>query len=252
MEHLASRRNIWYTLSLLVILPGLISLLTFGTQARHRLHRRHALGTAVQPLDHDRSRSRTCWRGTAYTDTTVQLSDARTACKSNVAIIRMKELQEGSPIKKPNSPTRLTPLRSGRSSNCEISSVGRSSATRSATAPFWRWRSPRSASCSTSRYAFRNTQNPVLSTASARSWRCCTTCWWCLGIFSILGWALRNVEIDALFVTAVLTSSASRSTTPSSCSTASARIWPDNAVHRSRRSSTTAWPRPLCARSTPR
>jgi preprotein translocase subunit SecF len=30
MEHLASRRKLWYTISLIVILPGLLSLILFG------------------------------------------------------------------------------------------------------------------------------------------------------------------------------------------------------------------------------
>src|ERR1700712_290618 len=98
MEHLASRRNLWYMISLLVILPGLISLLTFGLKLGIDF-----TGGTMWDLQFNRTVTteevKNVLARHGYADTQVQLSSSKNGGNNNVAIIRMKELQEGAPVK---------------------------------------------------------------------------------------------------------------------------------------------------------
>ena len=99
-------------------------------------------------------------------------------------------------------------------------------------------------------YAFRNTQNPLLYGICA-SVAMLHDVLIVLGIFSILG-EFADVEIDALFVTALLTVIGF---SVHDTIVVFDRIRENLAVEprrRSRRRSTTAWRRRSCARSTPR
>src|SRR6476620_705467 len=97
MEHLASRRNVWYAISLLVILPGLVSLLTFGLKLGIDF-----TGGTLWDLKFERTVTteevKTVLGRHGYADTTVQLT-SKDGGTNNEAIIRMKELQEGSATK---------------------------------------------------------------------------------------------------------------------------------------------------------
>ncbi len=200
MEHLASRRNLWYTISLLVILPGVVSLLAFGLK----------LGidfTGGTMWDIQFNRSITTEEITSvlgrhgYTGSTVQLSDGKDGGKSNVAIIRMKELQEGSNTKSDISSDLTSSI--GPFTEQEISSVGPS------VGNAIRNRSIMAVAIAAVGillyigFAFRNTQNPFLYGICALV-AMMHDVLVVLGIFSILGWA-TGTEINALFVTAVLT-----------------------------------------------
>lgn len=200
MEHLASRRNIWYLLSLLVILPGLVSLLTFGMKLGIDF-----TGGTLWDLRFDRTITteevKTVLARHGYADTTVQLSNGKNGGVNNEAIIRMKELQEGSATKADIE----SDLRSSISNFTEeeISSVGPSigNAIRN--------RSVIAVAIAAVGillyigYAFRNTQNPFLYGFCALT-AMLHDVLVVLGIFSILGWAV-GTEINALFVTAMLT-----------------------------------------------
>lgn len=202
MEHLAGRRNIWYMLSLLVILPGLVSLLTFGLKLGIDF-----TGGTMWDLQFNRTITteeiKTVLARHGYTDTTVQLSDSKGAGdpKSNVAIIRMKELQEGSPVKSQiaaDLTSSISPF-----TEQEISSVGPS------VGNAIRNRSVIAVAVAAVGillyigYAFRNTKDPFLYGICALV-AMLHDVLVVLGIFSILGWA-TGTEINALFVTAVLT-----------------------------------------------
>jgi preprotein translocase subunit SecF len=199
MEHLASRRNTWYLLSLLVILPGLVSLLTFGLKLGIDF-----TGGTLWDLKFERTITteeiKTVLARHGYTDTTVQLTN-RDGLTNNEAIIRMKELQEGNATK-----TEIeNDLRSsiGTFTQEEISSVGPS------VGNAIRNRSIVAVAIASVGillyigYAFRNTQNPILYGICAVA-AMMHDVLVVLGIFSILGWA-RGTEINALFVTAMLT-----------------------------------------------
>lgn len=200
MEHLASRRKIWYLLSLLVILPGLVSLLAFGLKLGIDF-----TGGTLWDLKFDRTITteevKTVLGRHGFSDTTVQLSNGKDGGVNNEAIIRMKELQEGSPVKSEIEADLRSSI--GNFTEEEIStvgpSVGNAIRNRSIVAVIF-------ASIGILLYigyAFRNTQNPFLYGICAIVGMLHDVLV-VLGIFSILGW-LRGTEIDALFVTAMLT-----------------------------------------------
>jgi preprotein translocase subunit SecF len=200
MEHLAGRRNIWYMLSLLVILPGLISLLTFGLKLGIDF-----TGGTMWDLQFNRSITteeiKTVLARHGYTDTTVQLSDSKDGGKSNVAIIRMKELQEGSPVKNEISAdltSSISPF-----IEQEISSVGPSVGNAIKNRSIVAVAVAAVGILLYIGYAFRNTKDPFVYGVCAIV-AMLHDVLVVLGIFSILGWA-TGTEINALFVTAVLT-----------------------------------------------
>jgi preprotein translocase subunit SecF len=198
MEHLASKRKLWYTISLVVIVPGLISLILFGMNrgidftggTLWELKFDHSIGTEeinAVLADH------------GYTDTVVQISSDDGT--DNVALIRMEELQEGSSNKADLENAFRD--RIGEFTELQISSVGASVGNelqrRAILAVFL-------ASMGVLLYiafAFRNTQNPALYGICAIV-AMLHDVLVVLGIFSILG-EVADVQIDALFVTALLT-----------------------------------------------
>jgi len=200
MEHLASRRNLWYTISLLVILPGLVSLLTFGLKLGIDF-----TGGTMWDVKFDRSVTteevNNVLTRHGFTGSSVQLSSSKDGGSNNVAIIRMKELQEGSPVKTEIAADFKSTI--GSYTQQELSSVGPS------VGNAIRNRSVLAVAIASIGillyigYAFRNTQNPLLYGI------CAVTAMLhdvlvVLGVFSILGWA-RGTEINSLFVTALLT-----------------------------------------------
>ena len=200
MVHLASRRNTWYLISLLVILPGLVSLLTFGLKLGIDF-----TGGTIWDIKFDRSITteeiKNVLGRNGYTGTTVQLSSSKDGGTNNVAIIRMKELQVGSTAKSTISTDLTNSI--GPFVEQDISSVGPS------VGNAIRNRSVLAVVIAAFGillyigYAFRNTQNPFLYGICAIV-AMLHDVLVVLGIFSILGWA-TGTEINALFVTAMLT-----------------------------------------------
>ena len=198
LDHLAGKRYLWFTISLIVIVPGLISLLVFGL----RLGIDFTGGTQWElqfdhPVEVQTVRSILAAHG--YTDTVVQ--PVSLAGKPNVIQISMKELNEGSPQKAAIEQDFKSKL--GNFTELSIDSVGASvGSTISQRAVF--------AIILASigillyiAYAFRNTQNLWLYGLCALV-AMLHDVLVVLGIFSILGW-VAHYEIDSLFVTALLT-----------------------------------------------
>jgi preprotein translocase subunit SecF len=199
MNHLASRRNTWYVLSLIVIIPGLISLILFGVRQGIDF-----TGGTLWDLQFQRSvdteEIRTVLERNGYEESVVQLS-SDDGLTDNVAIIRIKELPEGSDAKTAIENDLRASV--GEFTELQISTVGASVGNEIRNRAIF-------AVCLASigillyiAYAFRNTQNPVLYGICALVAMLHDVVI-VLGIFSILG-EVSNVEIDALFVTALLT-----------------------------------------------
>lgn len=199
MEHLVSRRKTWYTLSLLVILPGLISLIIFRLNLGIDF-----TGGTLWELQFDRTVNtddvRAVLDRNGYEGAVIQLS-SEAGLEDNVAIIRMKELSQNDPVKGAIEADMTTSV--GNFIELQISTVGASVGNeirnRAIVAVFF-------ASIGVLLYiwwAFRNTQNPKLYGICAIVAMLHDVIL-VLGIFSILG-EVANVEIDALFVTAILT-----------------------------------------------
>jgi len=194
MIDLVGKRHIWYLISAIAIIPGLISLavnglnqgidFTGGTSWEVELRQEVTTEEVRAILDDN-----------GFPDSVVQISDG------NVVIIRMKELTEGSEAKiaiesdfreafgefveldfETVGPTVGAEIRNRAIIAVLLASLG---------------------VLSYIAYAFRKTQSPL------RYGTCAIIAMlhdivFVLGVFSILGW-VADVEIDALFVTAILT-----------------------------------------------
>lgn len=200
MEHLASRRKIWYTLSLLVIIPGVISLLLFGLKRGIEF-----TGGTLWELEFQKEVSTEViidvLNAHGIENARVQLAENEEGDPNRVAVIRVKELQQGSAEKEQLAAAISNDV--GPYTELQLSSVGssvsRDISRRAIIAVFI-------AALGILAYiaiAFRNTQNPVLYGVCAIIGMLHDVLI-VLGIFSILG-KVSGVEIDSLFVTAVLT-----------------------------------------------
>jgi preprotein translocase subunit SecF len=199
MEHLVSRRKTWYTVSLILILPGLLSLVLFGLRLGIDF-----TGGTIWELQFDRTITtdevRAVLDRNGYEGAVIQLS-SEAGLENNVAIIRMKELSQSNPLKGTIEADLTSSV--GNFLELQISTVGASVGNeirnRAIFAIFL-------ASIGVLLYiwwAFRNTQNPLLYGMCAIV-AMLHDVLLVLGVFSILG-EFANVEIDALFVTAILT-----------------------------------------------
>lgn len=200
MEHLASRRKIWYTLSLLFIIPGLVSLILFGLNRGIEF-----TGGTLWELEFQKEVSTesiiAVLNEQGLENARVQLAENEEGNPNRVAVIRVKELQQGSAEKEQIASAISSEV--GPYTELQLSSVGssvsRDISRRAVIAVFI-------AALGILGYiaiAFRNTQNPVLYGVCAIIGMLHDVVI-VLGIFSILG-EFAGVEIDSLFVTAVLT-----------------------------------------------
>jgi len=194
MLDLVGKRYYWFLLSLIVIIPGLVSLAVHGV----RLSIDFTGGTLweiqlsrpVQPGD-----VRQVLAQNGIDDAIVQTAD------NNVVLIRMRELKEGSPEKE--KLTQALRASFGDITELRLESVGPTLGTAI------RNRAITAVALTTVgillyiAWAFRNTNNPFLYGIAAIIAMLHDVAV-VLGVFSILGW-LRGVEVDALFVTALLT-----------------------------------------------
>jgi preprotein translocase subunit SecF len=197
MAHLASKRNLWFAISLIIIIPGLISLLfsglklgidfTGGTLWEVRFN---------QPVTGEQIESALSGAGVEHV--VVQRSGP---ASEETYLIRMPEVREGSERKTELSQALTTQV--GPYTELEYSTVG------GAISSTIRNRAILAVALASigillyMAYAFRNTQNPILYGSSALV-AMLHDVLVVLGIFSILG-LLFNVQIDALFITALLT-----------------------------------------------
>lgn len=198
MDHLASRRHTWYLISLILIVPGLISLVLFGLNLGIDF-----TGGTLWELKFDKQITTQDVRNVldqhGYGNASIQISSE--GGTDNVALIRMKELTEGSPEKQALAESFTSEI--GPYTELDFStvggSVGQSIRNRAVLAVFI-------ASIAILAYiafAFRNTQNPALYGLAAITGMLHDVLF-VLGVFSILG-EFFDVEVDALFVTAMLT-----------------------------------------------
>ena len=200
MTTLASKRHLWFAISLLVIIPGLISLILFGV----RLGIDFTGGTQWtlrfdRPVEGEEIRSALAESG--YENSIVQRVQLPGEDDEQTYQIRMREVTEGSPEKEAleaDLERRLGPF-----VEREFSTVG------GAVGNEIRNRAILAVVVASvgillyMAYAFRNTQNPLLYGMCALV-AMLHDVLVVVGVFSILG-EVSNVEVDALFVTALLT-----------------------------------------------
>lgn len=194
MLDIVGKRYWWFLLSLVVILPGMLSLATHGL----KLSIDFTGGTLwelqmsrpVQPGD-----VQAVLATQGFGDSLVQTS------QNNIVQIRMKELKEGSTTKA--NLTKALENKFGPTKELELTSVGPSLGTAIRNHAIVAIILASIGILIYIAYAFRNTQNPFLYGIAAIIAMLHDVAV-VVGIFSILGW-LRGTEVDSLFVTAVLT-----------------------------------------------
>ncbi|WP_347710999.1 protein translocase subunit SecF [Thermalbibacter longus] len=194
MLDLVGKRYYWFLLSLLVIVPGLVSLMLHGLD----LSIDFTGGTLWElqmsrPVQPGEVRDVLAARG--YPDSIVQTS------QDNVVLIRMKELKEGSPEKAELAAALRE--RFGDFTELRIESVGPTLGTAIRNRAVIAVALASLGILAYIAWAFRNTNNPFLYGIAAIIAMLHDVAV-VVGSFSILGW-LRGVEVDALFVTALLT-----------------------------------------------
>lgn len=199
MEHLASRRKIWYAISMIAIVPGLISLVLFGLKLGIDF-----TGGTLWEIQFNQSVTseqvkEVLARG-GFDASVVQLS-SEDGIKDNVAIIRIKELQESSDLKKEIEQDFTASI--GDFTELQISTVGSSVGNEIRNRAILAICIASAGILAYIAFAFRNTQNPALYGLCAIA-AMLHDVLLVLGVFSILG-KVADVEIDALFVTAILT-----------------------------------------------
>lgn len=198
MNKLAQRRNLWFLISTILLLPGVVSLivngLEFGIDFTGGSAWEVQFTESVEVAD-----IRATLADEARTEAQVQQVGDN---EDHRYLIRMHELVESSPEKEQLTAAleTLAPMNhDGESLETVGASVGTSIRNRSILAVF-------AASIGVLLYiawAFRNTGNPLLYGTCAII-AMLHDALFVIGIFSILG-AVSGVEIDALFVTAMLT-----------------------------------------------
>jgi preprotein translocase subunit SecF len=197
MTRLASKRKLWFIISLVVIIPGLISLLFFGL----RLGIDFTGGTlwevrfsqTASALDIE-----TALRDAGLDSVIVQRSGP---ASDETFLIRMPEVPEGSAQKTELSQALESNV--GPYTELEYSTVGGALSTEIRNRAILAVAIASVGILLYMAYAFRNTQNPILYGSSALV-AMLHDVLIVLGVFSILG-VFFNVQIDALFITALLT-----------------------------------------------
>jgi len=197
MIDVVGKRKWWYLISAIIIIPGLISIIFEGLH----LGIDFTGGTVWEfsaPAGVQASQVSDILAAHGFPDAVVQLADNNT-----VVVIRMPELKEGSTEKNAIIDDFKTKLGGYDATTEEFSSIGPSVGTeirnRAIVAIFL-------ASIGVLlyiAYAFRNTNNPLLYGICAIA-AMLHDVFIVIGVFSILGWT-HDVEVDALFVTAILT-----------------------------------------------
>jgi preprotein translocase subunit SecF len=198
MEHLTGKRYLWFTISLIAIVPGLISLILFGLN----LGIDFTGGTLwelqfAQPVTTEDVKSSLAAAG--YDNTIVQTSSGTGGSES--ILIRMPEIQEGSQEKDALEAHLRSQL--GDFSELQISTIGASVGNAIRDRAVLAIVAAALGILLYIAWAFRNTQNPWLYGICAIV-AMLHDALFVVGIFSILG-EVAEVQVDALFVTALLT-----------------------------------------------
>jgi preprotein translocase subunit SecF len=197
MTELASRRKLWFAISLLVIIPGLISLVFSGL----KLGIDFTGGTLWEVRFSEATTAadvEAALRSAGLDTAIVQRSGP---ADDETYLIRMPEVPEGSARKTELAQTLESAI--GPFTELEFSTVGGAVSTQIRNRAILAIAIASIGILLYMAYAFRNTQNPLLygSTALVAMLH---DVFDVIGVFSILG-LLFNVQIDALFITALLT-----------------------------------------------
>ncbi|MCA9880009.1 MAG: protein translocase subunit SecF, partial [Thermomicrobiales bacterium] len=197
MEHLASQRKLWFAISLILIIPGLISLLLFGLKLGIDF-----TGGTLWEVKFDQPTTpqqvEEVFRDAGYDQVVVQQTGSET---DHTFLIRVSEIRESSPEKAVLAEKLTSEL--GAYTEMEFSSVGGAVSTQIRNRAIIAVAVASVGILLYMAYAFRNTQNPLLYGGSALV-AMLHDVLIVLGVFSILG-VLFNVRVDALFITALLT-----------------------------------------------
>jgi preprotein translocase subunit SecF len=199
MEHLASRRKLWYLISLIVMIPGLIALLFWGLKLGIDF-----TGGTLWELEFDQQVAteeiREILDSNGIEGGTIQISSG-SGLQNNVALIRIAELPEGSNLKIALEDAFTQEI--GTYTELDFATVGSSVSNTIRNRSILAIGLASVAILLYMAYAFRNTQNPTLYGLAAIIGMLHDILI-VLGVFAILG-RYFNVEVDALFVTAILT-----------------------------------------------
>lgn len=199
MDHLAGKRNTWYLISAIVILPGLIALIVFGLNLGIDF-----TGGTNWDIKFDRSieseEVRAVLDEHGFEGSVVQISSEGSGT-NNVAVINMKEVQQGSEAKRELESAFRAEISDFE--ELEFTSVGASVGNDISRRAVYAVGLAAIGVVAYIAFAFRNTQNPFLYGVAAIVAMLHDVVV-VLGVFAILG-EFADVEIDALFVTAVLT-----------------------------------------------
>lgn len=194
MLDIVGKRKWWYVISLLALLPGLISLAIYRLEPSIDF----TGGTVWElqtPQEPDVDRVRTILSDNGFGDAIVQ------AAEDNVVIIRMRELREGSQAK--TDIVNAMTAEFGAVDELQLNTVGPSVGEETRNRAFIAVLLTSLGVMLYIAWAFRNTDSPLLYGAAAII-AMLHDVLFVLGVFSILG-VVAGVEVDALFVTAVLT-----------------------------------------------
>lgn len=194
MIDLVGKRYLWFLVSALILLPGLASLAINGLE----LGIDFTGGTSWElemSQEVTSSEVREVMANNGYSDTVVQISEG------NVVLIRMPELQQGSEQRE----ELLSDFRSrfGEVNELSLTSVGPTVGQEIRDRAILAVAIASVGVLLYIAWAFRNVKNPFLYGICAIV-AMVHDVLIVIGLFSILGW-LAGVEVDALFVTALLT-----------------------------------------------
>jgi preprotein translocase subunit SecF len=199
MEHIAKRRKIWYLISLIAIVPGVVSLIIFGLNLGIDF-----TGGTNWDIQFNKEITteevRTVLEDNGYDGSTVQLS-SEGGMKNNVAVITMRTIQQGSAEKQ--ALEQQIRQRVGDFTELSINSVGASVGNEISRRAIYAVILASIGVLLYIAYAFRNMPNPFLYGTCAIV-AMLHDVLVVLGIFSILG-EVADIKIDSLFVTALLT-----------------------------------------------
>lgn len=194
MLDLVGKRNLWFLISLVLLVPGILSLIVNGLN----LGIDFTGGTSwelqmSQPVSSTNVRAVLSDNG--YSDAVVQTSE------DNSVIIRMSEIQEGGEEKA--AITEDLQANFGEVEELSFTTIGPSVGTQIRDRSIYAVALASAGVLVFIAWAFRNTRNPLLYGICAIVTMLHDVLI-VLGLFSILGW-VAGVEVDALFVTALLT-----------------------------------------------
>ncbi len=199
IEHLATYRKWWYLLSILVILPGLICLIFKGLDLGIDF-----TGGTIWEIQFDQTvtteQVKNVLAEYGVNESIVQTSSADGG-NNNVAIIRMAEM--ATPSEQKTQLAEALANQIGKFTELQISTVGSSVSDQVATRSILAIAVASVGILLYIAFAFRNTQRPLHYGVAAIIGMLHDVLL-VVGVFSILGW-LFDVQVDALFVTAILT-----------------------------------------------